>query len=101
MQALVQRFQSDEYLLQSYDSIIRQQLNQGYIERVDDTMSAVCTQKFCLPHHLVLIPNKATTKIHIVYNASSKAGSSMNSLNERLNCGPVILPDLCGLLIRF
>ena len=64
-------------------------------------MSAVCTQKFYLPHHLVLTSNKATTKMHIVYNASSKAGSSMNSLNERLNRGPVILPDLCGLLIRF
>ena len=101
MQALVQRFQSDEYLLQSYDSIIRQQLNQGIIERVDDIMSAVCTKKFYLPHHLVLTPNKATTKIRIVYNASSKAGSSMNSLNECLNRGPVILPHLCGLLIRF
>ena len=64
-------------------------------------MSAVCTQKFYLPHHLVLTSNKATTKMHIVYNASSKAGSSMNSLNECLNRGPVILPDLCGLLIRF
>ena len=32
MQALVQQFQSDEYLLQSYDGIIRQQLNQGRIE---------------------------------------------------------------------
>ena len=25
----------------------------------------------------------------------------MNNLNECLHCGPVILPDLCGLLIRF
>ena len=49
----------------------------------------------------MLTPNKATTKIRIVYNASSKAGSSVNSLNECLNYGPVILPDLCGLLIRF
>ena len=38
MQALVPWFQSDEYLLQSYDDIIRQQLNQGIIDRVDDTM---------------------------------------------------------------
>ena len=101
MQALVRRFQSDKYLSQSYDSNIRQQLNQGNIERVDDTMSAVCTKKIYLPHHPVLTPNNATTKICIVYIASSKAGSSMNSLNECLNGGPVILLDLCGLLIRF
>ena len=64
-------------------------------------MLAVCTKKFHLPHHPVLTPNKATVKIGIVYNASSKAGSSMNSLNECLNRGHVILPDLCGLLNRF
>ena len=61
----------------------------------------ICTKMFYLPHYLVLTPNKATTKIPIVHNASSKAGNSMNSLNECLNRGPVILPDLCGLLIRF
>ena len=82
MQVLVRWFQSDECLLQSYDSIIRQQLNQGIIERVDDTMSAVCTKKLYLPHDPVLTPNKATTKIRIVYDVSSKAGSSINSLNE-------------------
>ena len=64
-------------------------------------MSAVCTKKFYLPHHPMLTPNKATTKIHIVYDASSKTRGSMNSLNECLNRGPVILPDLCSLLIRF
>ena len=73
-------------------------MNQGIIEREDDTMSAVYTKKFYLPHHPVLIPNKATMKICIVYDASSKAGSSMNSLNEHLNHGPVILPDLCDFI---
>ena len=36
-----------------------------------------------------------------MYDASSKAESNMNSLNECLHQGPVILLDLCGLLIRF
>ena len=54
-----------------------------------------------MPHHPVLTPNKATTKVHIVYDASSKSRSDMSSLNECLHRGPVILPDLCGILIRF
>ena len=100
MKSLVQRLQSDVNLLQIYDGIIKQQLNQGIIERVDDDVNQHI-QKYYMPHHPVLTPKKATTKVGIVYDASSKAESNMNSLNECLHRGPVILPDLCGLLIRF
>ena len=74
-------------------------MDQGIIERVDDTMP-VCIKKFYKPHHPVLTPNEITTKICIVYDAPSKAGNGINSLSEYLNHGPVILVDLCG-LIRF
>ena len=84
---------------QIYDGIIKQQLNQGIIERVDNVNQHI--QKYYMPHRPVLTPNKATTKVRIVYDASSKAESNMNSRNECLHRGPVILPDLCGLLIRF
>ena len=100
MKSLVRRLQSDADLLQIYDGIIKQQLNQGIIERVNDDVNQH-TKKYYMPHHPVLTPKKATTKVRIVYDASSKAESDMNSLNECLHRGPVILPDLCGLLIRF
>ena len=48
-----------------------------------------------------MTPNKTTTKIHIAYDASPKVGSSMNSLNEHLNHGSLIIPDPYGLIIRF
>ena len=73
LQPLVRRFHSDRNLLQNYDDIIKQQLSQGIIERVDNTMP-VYTKKFYLPHHPVFTPHKATTKIRIVYDASSKLG---------------------------
>ena len=46
-------------------SIIKQQLNQGINERVDNAMP-IYTKKFYLPHHPVFTPHKATTKICIV-----------------------------------
>ena len=52
-------------------------------------------------HHPVLTPHKETTKTRIVYDASAKARSSASSLNECLLRGLIILPDLCGLLMRF
>jgi len=59
------------------------------------------TKSHYLPHHWVLAPLKSTTKVRIVFNASVKAENSSNSLNECLIHGPVILPDLIGLFIRF
>ena len=44
---------------------------------------------------------RKTTKVRIVYDASAKPKSDNKSLNECLYRGPVMLKDLCGLLLRF
>ena len=36
-----------------------------------------------------------------MYDGSAKTKQTNKSLNEYLHSGPVMLPDLCGLLIRF
>uniref|UniRef100_A8NPA7 Reverse transcriptase, putative n=1 Tax=Brugia malayi TaxID=6279 RepID=A8NPA7_BRUMA len=53
-----------------------------------------------LPHHEVITPNKATTKIRIVYDASSYQKGE-KSLNDVLYQGSITLPDLIGVLLRF
>ena len=49
----------------------------------------------------MIIPSKTTTKVCIVYDASVNLKIRESSLNESLYRGPIILPDLCGLLLRF
>ncbi|MCP9263633.1 Integrase core domain containing protein [Dirofilaria immitis] len=52
------------------------------------------------PHHEVWNPNKNTTKLRIVYDASAHQ-KGYKSLNDVLYRGPVMLPDLVGVLLRF
>lgn len=54
-----------------------------------------------VPHHTVINPLKSTTKLRIVYDASAKKGKDSKSLNECLFRGPVMVSDLCGILMRF
>ena len=83
-----------------YADVIHDQLDRGIIERVSsDTKEGPV--KHYIPHHAVITPSKTTTKLRVVYDASAKSRQKDKSLNECLHRGPVILPNLFGLLIRF
>ncbi|XP_065180039.1 uncharacterized protein LOC135810477 [Sycon ciliatum] len=98
MKSLAKRLATDGQLLESYDKVIRQQLAKGIIEEVQ--LSGTSGKQHYLPHHPVVTPAKST-KVRIVYDASAKASATSPSLNDCLYRGPVLLPDLCGLLMRF
>ena len=86
-------------LVKQYDSIIQGQQKLGIIERIkSEPKDAVMHY---IPHHAVVNPLKATTKVRVVYDASAKARKDVQSLNECLYRGPVMLQDLIGILLRF
>jgi hypothetical protein len=58
-------------------------------------------KKHYIPHHAVLTLQKTTTNFRVVYDASAKTKPEYKSLNECLLRGPVMLHDLCGILMRF
>ena len=97
---ILSRLQKDPQLLRSYAAVIQEQLDRGIIEVVTNE-SVEGPYKHYIPHHAVVTPSKNTTKVRVVYDASAKTRQTNNSLNECLYRGPVILPDLCGLLLRF
>ena len=99
MKSLAKRFQKDEELLVKHDEVISSQVEQGIIEKV--VMDTKVERKHYLPHHPVVTPSKSTIKLRIVYDASIKAKRGDKSLNECLYRGPVLLPDLCEILLRF
>ena len=100
LRSTIQRLRKDPCLLKMYADVIQDQLNRGIIEKVfSDTKEG--TVKHYIPHHAVITPYKSTTKLQVVYDASAKSRQKDDSLNECLYRGPVILPNLFGLLIRF
>ena len=90
----------DSELLKRYGNIIKDQLSKSIIEEISENEEEE-KNKHYIPHHAVITPDRDTTKVRIVFDASAKTKKSNLSLNECLHRGPVILEDLCGLLIRF
>ena len=113
MKSLSHRLQADKMLLQQYSDVIQSQFEAGIIELVDEqrvmgNSKLVNAQRVTgsnrlhyLPYHPAITPLKTTTKIRIVYDASVRAKKGMKSLNECLYRGPITLPNMCGVLIRF
>ena len=66
------------------------------IEREPDPTSA----GYYLPHHAVTRDESVTTKVRVVFNASA-AQRGGRSLNDVIDAGPSLLPDLTGLVLRF
>lgn len=99
LKSVMCRMKDKVEVMETYDSIIKDQLNKGVIEKVDSSVSNNLIHY--LPHHAVINPQKPTTKLRIVYDASAKSRKENKSLNECLYRGPVMLNDLCGLLLRF
>ncbi|XP_070550260.1 uncharacterized protein [Ptychodera flava] len=100
LKSLVKKLAKNPELLEKYNSIIMDQTNKRVIEPVTSE-SEDGPIKHYIPHHAVINAAKATTKVRIVYDASAKVGKESKNLNECLYRGPVMLQNLCGLLMRF
>lgn len=100
LKSLVHKLQSNSELLHKYDEIIQDQCKKGIIEKVQRSNGETGIKHY-IPHHAVVDLTKPTTKVRIVYDASAKSQPKNTSLNECLHRGPVMLHDLCGLLLRF
>ncbi|XP_077865916.1 uncharacterized protein LOC144353200 [Saccoglossus kowalevskii] len=79
-----------------YNSIIQEQLNRDFIEKIVDDDPK---RGHYIPHHPVE-KQSSTTPIRVVYNCSAKY-RDQPSLNECLETGPSINNDLVKMLLRF
>jgi len=95
----IERLKSVPGNLNAYNAIIKEQAEVGIIERVMEL--EMPDKVHYLPHHAVIWNEAKTTKIHMVYDASSKEGKGGVSLNDCLHVGPALSPLLYDMLIWF
>ena len=90
----------DKQLLHDYDSVIKLQLENGIIEAVpeeDDSLEG----SYYLPHHGVIREDKETTKLRVVFDGSAKPDEDSPSINECLEKGPNLVPNLFDIVTKF
>ena len=96
----IKKLRKDTNLLKQYDETINNQLQQGVIEICNDEQS-VNEPIHYLPHRGIVRNDKPSTKLRIVYDASSKVAKHLPSLNECLLKGPSLNPLIIQVLMRF
>ncbi|XP_073831493.1 uncharacterized protein [Musca autumnalis] len=86
-------------LKEEYDRVVREYSELGHMHLVPSSSSSSRTNYY-LPHHAVVKPDRASTKVRVVFNASSPSSSGL-SLNDILHTGPILQSDLTMLILRW
>ena len=101
LRSLKKRLEKQPDVLREYDVIIKQQLQQGIIEKISpDEKEPEVGEIAYSPHQAVIRENKTTTKVRVVYDASA-ANPNSTSLNSCMYKGPCLTPLIFDTLIRF
>ncbi|GBN94576.1 hypothetical protein AVEN_251192-1, partial [Araneus ventricosus] len=95
----VERFKRDPELYREYGEVINGYLEEGIVERCTSERLAD-ESSFYLPHHAVVRDDKVSSRLRIVFDGASHA-EGQYSLNDCLNTGPNLYPNLFELLIKF
>ncbi|XP_037502339.1 uncharacterized protein LOC119376655 [Rhipicephalus sanguineus] len=95
----LRRFRQQPDLLVHYDDTIKAYFNESHADRVPDDM-VLKPNTYYMPHHGVIGRDAVTTKLRVVFDASSHA-PGQPSLNNVLMKGPKMDADLLKLLLNF
>lgn len=91
--ALAQFYKNEARLLRNpefkteYDKVLEEYRSLNHMSQVVPHDDSNIAQDYYLPHHAVVKPESTTTKIRVVFNASSPT-SSGQSLKDCLHTGP-------------
>ncbi|GFY02312.1 DUF1758 domain-containing protein [Trichonephila clavipes] len=97
LNSLWKRLSRDKEYLSLYEKFLQEYEDLGHMREIKVDGSGV---SFYMPHHGVYRPEKSTTKMRTVFNASSPStsGKSLNSIQFN---GGLVQEDLFSIMVRF
>ncbi|XP_055542853.1 uncharacterized protein LOC129728437 [Wyeomyia smithii] len=95
---LERRLTRDETLREEYHSFMKEYMDRGHMRKIQINPDET-TASYYLPHHPVVKETSTTTRVRVVFDASSKT-STGTSLNDVLSNGPTIQDDLRSIILR-
>jgi len=96
--SLEKRLQSDKSLAQKYVEFMQQYEDLSHMVKIDDSNENNYT--YYMPHHGVLKEDSLTTKLQVVFDASTPSSTNI-SLNDLQMIGPTMQSDLLSIVLRF
>lgn len=96
--ALERRMYANPTVQEMYLDFMREYLELGHMSATDNVVPN--KPHYFIPYQCILRPQSASTKLRVVFDASSKTTSQI-SLNNILMVGPTIQPCVYATLLRF
>ncbi|XP_029157227.1 uncharacterized protein LOC114929730 [Nylanderia fulva] len=98
LSSLHRRFRSNAVLKSEYVDFLREYEALGHMRQIPD--SVLSAQHVYIPHHPVIRDSSLTTRLRVVFNASSRTTNS-TSLNDHLHAGPKLQTELPAVILRW
>ncbi|XP_039749887.1 uncharacterized protein LOC120626429 [Pararge aegeria] len=96
--AIERRLTRDPLLYQQYTEFMEDYLRSGHMSLV--AVKDLNLGRYYIPHHCVIKPDSATTKLRVVFDASAQ-DVNHKSLNSTLLTGPKLQSNISEVLLRF
>jgi len=98
LHAIERRLEKQPELKTQYHDFMKEYEELGHMDPVKPQQSK--QPCYFLPHHAVFKETSTTTKTRVVFDGSAKTSTGL-SLNDILQVGPTVQPDLYSIVLRF
>ncbi|XP_005097005.1 uncharacterized protein LOC101851945 [Aplysia californica] len=100
LERLTRKLSKNPQLRERYDSVLADLEKDGIIHEISQDELETEQTVFYLPHRPVVREDSITTKVRPVFDASAR-GKNGISLNDCIETGPNLIPELIQVLLRF